>query len=377
MVIKSSDDKETSGPSMNSQASQSTAAAANAGYGPGMFIPGMRNNYPESRIPDMFPFMRRGMRGHGWRGGMRHIGPHGGHRPEVVSLEGEQAHAGSPSHGHGAFWGPTPPDPPLAPMPPVAPEAPTPPPPPPHPFNFGGVPPHFEGFASLVGEHARNFYGDLAAQFTPPPPGSPGSHPHRGPMGWRGRRGGGHWRGRWGPPGPAHGHHHPPGHFPHHQHGPIRPKMNIQHTGNVFTVTLELPGLQKEEVEISVSEGILTVSGEFVDNASPNVPEAFNIPPGYEAEGFEMMDESGTLYGDDQELEDGVDAMNLNANHPDSGGFILRERRFGPFKRSIKLPAWVDVDAIKATMAHGVLSLVVEKPEEEERGVPAKKITVL
>jgi len=151
--------------------------------------------------------------------------------------------------------------------------------------------------------------------------------------------------------------------------------MNIQHTGNVFTVTIELPGLQKEEVDISVSEGILTVSGEFVGNA-PNASEAFNIPPGYEAEGFEMMDESGeTLYDDG--VEDGIEAMNLNANHPDSGGFILRERRFGPFKRSIKLPAWVNVDAIKATMAHGVLSLVVEKPEEEERSVPTKKITVL
>jgi HSP20 family protein len=154
--------------------------------------------------------------------------------------------------------------------------------------------------------------------------------------------------------------------------------MNIQHTGNVFTVTLELPGLQKEEVDISVSKGILTVSGEFVGNTSPNAPESFNIPPGYEAEGFEMMDESGeTLYDDGQELEDGIDTMNLNANQPDFGGFVLRERRFGPFKRSIKLPAWVDVDAIKATMAHGVLSLVVEKPEEEERGVPAKKINVL
>jgi HSP20 family protein len=153
--------------------------------------------------------------------------------------------------------------------------------------------------------------------------------------------------------------------------------MNIQHTGNVFTVTLELPGLQKEEVDISVAEGILTVSGEFVDNSS-GAPGAFNILPGYEAEGFEMMDESGeTLYGDGQEVEDGIDNMTLNGNRPDCGGFVLRERRFGPFKRSIRLPAWVDVDAIKATMAHGVLSLVVEKPEEKDKVLPAKKITVL
>lgn len=153
--------------------------------------------------------------------------------------------------------------------------------------------------------------------------------------------------------------------------------MDIQHTGNVFIVTLELPGLQKEQVDISVAKGTLTVSGDFVDNA-PGGPGAFAIPPGYEAEGFEMMDESGeTLYSDGQGMEDSIENMTLDGNQPDCGGFVLRERRFGPFKRSIRLPAWVDVDAIKATMAHGVLSLVVEKPEEGEKGVPARKITVL
>ncbi|KIM32008.1 hypothetical protein M408DRAFT_64307 [Serendipita vermifera MAFF 305830] len=107
--------------------------------------------------------------------------------------------------------------------------------------------------------------------------------------------------------------------------------MNIQQTGNTYTITVELPGLQKEQVDISVAEGVLTISGEF--------------------------------------------AMNLNTSTPSGhDGFVLRERRFGPFKRSVRLPTWVNVDTIKATMAHGVLSLVIEKPQEGDK--PAKKISV-
>lgn len=148
--------------------------------------------------------------------------------------------------------------------------------------------------------------------------------------------------------------------------------MNIQHDGKLFTVTVELPGLQKEQVDLSVADGVLTISGEFVDTT----PGTTSFPPEYEAEGFDLMDESGeTLYGDD-EVTEGVAAMNLNPNSGDCG-LVLRERRFGPFKRSVKLPAWVNVDTIKATMAHGVLSLTIEKPEEGEKNIPARKINVL
>lgn len=150
--------------------------------------------------------------------------------------------------------------------------------------------------------------------------------------------------------------------------------MNIQQTGNTYTITVELPGLQKEQVDISVAEGVLTISGEFVDTTAPSAPPTFPTPY-EEADGFDMMDESGTLYDETTELEGGVQAMNLNTSTPSGhDGFVLRERRFGPFKRSVRLPTWVNVDTIKATMAHGVLSLVIEKPQEGDK--PAKKISV-
>ena len=375
MVIKSPEDKTPPTPSMNGAQTGQTSAAANAGYGYGTLMPSMYNRcpHPPTLDPRFAPFLRRGMRGHAWRGS--HMGPHGphGHRPEVVSLEGEQERNDPSPHSHDPFWGHSHPDPPLAPVPPVAPEVPPPPPPfIPSPADI------FGGLASIFTENARNPTANVGGTpGSPAPPGAQGSHPlHRGPGAWRGLRGGGPWRGRWGHPFFQHGHHHPQGphgHFPH--HGPIRPKMNIQHTGNLFIVTLELPGLQKEDVDISVADGVLTVSGEFVDS-TPGDQEPFGTLPEYEPEGFEMMDESGeTLFGDG-EVEEGMNAMHLNENQGNRGGFILRERRFGPFKRSIKLPPWVNVDAIKATMAHGVLSLVVEKPEEREMSTPAKKITV-
>jgi HSP20 family protein len=40
-----------------------------------------------------------------------------------------------------------------------------------------------------------------------------------------------------------------------------------------------------------------------------------------------------------------------------------RERTFGAFERRIKVPDGVDPDAITASLDHGVLSLIVPKPE--------------
>jgi HSP20 family protein len=43
--------------------------------------------------------------------------------------------------------------------------------------------------------------------------------------------------------------------------------------------------------------------------------------------------------------------------------WVHSERAFGRFERRVKLPDGVDPDGITATMADGVLSLIVPKPE--------------
>ena len=79
------------------------------------------------------------------------------------------------------------------------------------------------------------------------------------------------------------------------------------------------------------------------------------------------MDVPG-LTGDDLsiELADGYLFVRGERKRPElaeGSSFAHRERAFGRFERSIKLPGGVDGDAIMATVDHGVLSLIVPKPE--------------
>jgi HSP20 family protein len=81
-------------------------------------------------------------------------------------------------------------------------------------------------------------------------------------------------------------------------------------------LTMDLPGLTAEDLEIELVDGYLTVRGE---RRRPEVG--------------------------------------------DGKAFAHAERPFGRFERRFKVPDGVDPDAIMARMDNGVLSLIVPKPE--------------
>jgi HSP20 family protein len=83
-----------------------------------------------------------------------------------------------------------------------------------------------------------------------------------------------------------------------------------------LVVTMDVPGLTSDDLELQLADGFLSVRGE---RRRPEVP-------------------AGTRWG-------------------------RRERPVGRFERRIKLPDGVDADLITATVDNGVLSLIVPKPE--------------
>ena len=94
------------------------------------------------------------------------------------------------------------------------------------------------------------------------------------------------------------------------------PPVDVTMSKSDLVITLDVPGLAPESLDIEVLDGHLLVRGERTR------PE---------------------LTGD--------------------ATWTHAERAFGRFERRIKLPQGVDPDAITANFEHGVLSLVVPKPE--------------
>jgi len=108
--------------------------------------------------------------------------------------------------------------------------------------------------------------------------------------------------------------------------GSWRPVADVVETDEVFLVSCEIPGLVRNEIEIKLSENVLTVRGERrVDKDS-------------EAQQFHRI-----------------------------------ERAYGPFERSFTVPASIDGDAISANYRDGVLSVVLPKrPEATPRRITVR-----
>jgi len=95
------------------------------------------------------------------------------------------------------------------------------------------------------------------------------------------------------------------------------PAVDITEDKDSLSVRAELPGMKKEDIEISLHEGFLTLSGERKGEEK--------------REGSEMY---------------------------------RSERWFGRFHRSINLPYAVVADQIKATYHDGILTVTLPKAEE-------------
>jgi HSP20 family protein len=105
------------------------------------------------------------------------------------------------------------------------------------------------------------------------------------------------------------------------------PAIDLVERDNAFEVTAELPGLDEKNIEVKLSNGVLTIKG--------------------------------------QKEEDKVEKKE---------DFHLRERRFGSFVRSLRIPDTVDIDKIEAAFKKGVLTVTLPKTPEAQK--PVKKIEV-
>lgn len=107
--------------------------------------------------------------------------------------------------------------------------------------------------------------------------------------------------------------------------GAWTPALDVYETQEKFVITVELPGVSSDDVDISVEDSTLVVRGE-------------------------------RKFYREQEEE----------------SFLRIERRFGEFTRSLTLPSTADAEGIQASFDQGVLTIEVPKKEEAK----PKKITI-
>jgi len=95
------------------------------------------------------------------------------------------------------------------------------------------------------------------------------------------------------------------------------PALDISERKDAYLVTVELPGVEADDLEITLEDGLLTIQGERQFTSESSEEQFHRI-----------------------------------------------ERRYGAFRRAITLPAQVQAEQIQASFDNGVLQIVVPKMEE-------------
>ncbi len=98
--------------------------------------------------------------------------------------------------------------------------------------------------------------------------------------------------------------------------GLLRPSLDIQETDKQYQITLELPGVEEKDIQLTLEDDVLYIRGEKRQ---------------------------------EQEQKD---------RH-----YHRIERSYGSFQRALNLPADANQDAIKASFKNGVLTVTVDKRE--------------
>jgi HSP20 family protein len=109
--------------------------------------------------------------------------------------------------------------------------------------------------------------------------------------------------------------------------GAFIPNIDMLDAGKEIKITAELPGMEQDDIDISITKEMLTIKGEKK----------------------EEKEEKGK-------------------------GYHRTERSYGAFNRTISLPVEVDTNKIEATFKKGILTIRLPKTEKVLR--EAKKISI-
>jgi len=100
----------------------------------------------------------------------------------------------------------------------------------------------------------------------------------------------------------------------------VMPRFDVAEADGAYSVTAEVPGLAEDDLDITLADGVLTIRGEI-----------------------------------------------KNQREEQNKDYVLRERRYGSFSRSLRVPDTVDLDHIKADLKKGLLTITLPKTAEARK----------
>ena len=106
----------------------------------------------------------------------------------------------------------------------------------------------------------------------------------------------------------------------------MTPKTDVIETPKTIEITAELPGMDEKDVEVTLTQGVLTIEGEKQD----------------------------------ERKEEGED-------------YHLTERSYGSVRRAFRIPETVNADKVEATFEKGVLKVILPKIKTKEK---TKKVAI-
>ena len=100
----------------------------------------------------------------------------------------------------------------------------------------------------------------------------------------------------------------------------VTPAVDIIEKSNAFEITAELPGLDANNIELSLSDDVLTIKGEKKEEKEEKTKDRY-----------------------------------------------VSERRYGSFRRSVQLPSSIDAGKIEANYKSGILTITVPKSADAQK----------
>ncbi len=97
------------------------------------------------------------------------------------------------------------------------------------------------------------------------------------------------------------------------------PPLNVHAEGDAYVITAEIPGVDGATLDITADEDVITIKGK-----------------------------------------------RISAELPEGAMWLRREREYGDFSRSVRMPFAVSPGGVEASASNGVLSIRVVKPAEKK-----------